>query len=56
MFRTFFEMATEITPVDMSQHCSRDDLWIVIDGKVNMLISLLLHLRYESTQIYKNIT
>ena len=45
MLRTFIEMPTEITPADISQHSSRDNVWIVIDGKVNLLISLLLDLK-----------
>ncbi|KAI0234665.1 hypothetical protein LSAT2_015006 [Lamellibrachia satsuma] len=27
-------MAAQITPADMSRHCSKDDVWIIIDGKV----------------------
>ena len=31
---TGIKMAAQITPADMSRHCSKDDVWIVIDGKV----------------------
>jgi len=30
-------MAAQITPADISKHCSKDDIWIIIDGKVSYL-------------------
>ena len=30
-------MAAHITPADISKHCSKDDIWIIIDGKVSYL-------------------